>query len=307
MEDYISVSDFSKPHILVAGKDYLLVYKPPRMHTVPLEKSKDDNLLTWCCAEFPEIAELTRKDNFSSDEAQTESSGKQTGDGGVLHRLDFETQGLILIARTQSGMDSLVEQQKSGKLIKEYIALTGEHETELPGFPDEEPKLHFWVFREKRRIGDSINIKSAFRPFGPGRKAVRPVLPNLNVPYGNTLMVKNHEMDIALDGSRPYVTEIINAQLFNSGGESLSVVHEMPKTGKPCLASFRIRIARGFRHQLRCHLAWVGRPILNDGIYGGNSYGKGFLGLRACSISFNDPVSDEKRTYSIAPMNLEDI
>jgi len=307
MEKIISVTDFSLPQILIEKKEYLLVFKPPRMHTVPLAKSPGTNLLEWCLKEYPEIADLSGKDNSLNYEGQASFPGRLTGEGGLLHRLDYETQGLILIARTIPAMTSLMEQQKEGKIVKEYIALTGEHEKILPGFPEESPKLHFWVFRGKRRSGDSVNIKSAFRPYGKGRKAVRPVLPNINVPYGNTLMVKNNDMDIALDGSRPYMTEIVSAQLLSPAGKVITVVHDLPDTEKSGLASFRIRIVRGFRHQLRSHLAWVGRPILNDNVYGGNSFGKGLLGLRACSISFFEPSSGEMRTYSISPINLEDI
>jgi len=307
MEVLISVPDFSLPQVLTVEKDYLLVYKPPRMHTVPLAKSPNNNLLKWCSALYPEIADLTMKDNSLNSDEQDDIPSKQTGEGGLLHRLDFETQGLILVARTAKGMASLIDQQKNGMITKEYCALTGEHKTTLQGFPEEKPGLHFWIFREKRRIGDSVHIKSAFRPYGPGRKSVRPVLPNNNVPYGNTLLMRNREIDIALDGFRPYVTEIIGAQLLTSNGEPIAVIHDLPETPKPGLASFRIRIVRGFRHQLRCHLAWIGRPILNDDVYGCVSFGKGFLGLRACLISFTDPSSGEKQSYSIPPMNFMDI
>jgi len=307
MEALISVNDFSKPQVLVAEKDYLVVFKPPKMHSVPLAKSPANNLLKWSIAEYPEIADLTVNYDSPNNEVAAGIPGRNPGEGGVLHRLDYETQGLIIIARTKTGMFSLIEQQKNGKIIKEYSALTGEHETELPGFPEEKPILHFWVFRDKHRIGDSVSIKSAFRPYGPGRKAVRPILPKINVPYGNTLAIKNHEKDIALDGSRPYVTEVMSAQLYSSSGEALSVAHDLPNVEGKVLASFRIKIARGFRHQLRSHFAWIGRPILNDSVYGGLPYGKGLLGLRACSVSFNDPATGKTHTFSIPPITLEEI
>lgn len=304
----ILINDFSKPQILEVEKEFLLVYKPPRMHSIPLVKSPGDNILEWCSREFPEIKDLAGNDNRSDSQAPIPVIPVRPAlEGGVLHRLDYETHGLMLVARTLHAMTFLIEQQKNGKTSKEYSAITGEGTTILKGFPDEKPKLFFWVFREKRRSGDSVNIKSAFRPYGPGRKAVRPVVPNINVPYGNTLLVKNPDTDIALDGSRPYVTEIISAQLFSPEGEVLSVSHELPEVEKPGLACFNIRIVKGFRHQIRSHLAWIGRPILNDSVYGGITFGKGLLGLRACSISFTDPSSGEKQSYSIPPLHLSEV
>ena len=58
MESLITVPDYSLPHILAAEKEYLLVYKPPRMHSAPLTKSPDYNLSDWLFREFPEIAEI---------------------------------------------------------------------------------------------------------------------------------------------------------------------------------------------------------------------------------------------------------
>jgi 23S rRNA pseudouridine1911/1915/1917 synthase len=71
---------------------------------------------------------------------------------------------------------------------------------------------------------------------------------------------------------------------------------------------FAIKIQRGFRHQIRCHLSWIGYPIVNDFIYGkavirdslpeGKDTEKDFLALRAYGISFSD-MSGRHREYRI--------
>ena len=66
-------------------------------------------------------------------------------------------------------------------------------------------------------------------------------------------------------------------------------------------------IVKGFRHQIRSHLTWLGMSILNDDLYGGERRGKGFLALRASSITFNDPSSGEELSYSIPPLELEEV
>ena len=233
----VLMDDIYNPQVIAQEKDYLIVFKPPGMHSAPLKKSKGENIVEWCAEKFPEIMDL---------------SGRQAGEGGLLHRLDFDTQGLILIARTRAGMEALLEQQSDRKIVKEYSAITSESYSYMPGFPEEKPKLPL--------------IKSSYRSYGPGSKETRP-LP------GDT-----------------YTTEIM---------ENISLSGH--------LVSFRIRIVKGFRHQIRCHLAWLGQPILNDKLYGKITYGNGLLALRASSLSFNDPSSGEKRSYSIPALKPHEI
>ena len=145
---YITVKNKAKPEILAAERDFLVVYKPPKMHSVPLALSHE-TILEWCVNQFPEIAELP---------------GRREGEGGLLHRLDYETHGLMLFARTIPGMEALLSQQRDGKILKKYSALATASEISLPGFP------------VRRSEWSGTSIESAFRPFGPGRKAVRPVL-----------------------------------------------------------------------------------------------------------------------------------
>ena len=237
-----SIGDLFLPHTFALERDYFIAYKPPGMHTARLDNSPDNTLFDWACGQFPEIAELP---------------GRKEGEGGLLHRLDYETQGLVLFARTRTGMESLLEQQKKGKLFKEYSALTAKYEKALPGFPAEKPESP---------------IKSAFRPYGPGRKAVRPVV---------------HE---GQEVGRQYTTKILETRSLALG-----------------ITVFRLGISTGFRHQIRSHLAWLRLPILNDRLYGGCPYGKGFLGLRAISLSFIDPGTGKEQTYSILPLDPGDV
>jgi 23S rRNA pseudouridine1911/1915/1917 synthase len=266
--DLVLTEGFSKPQILVKEKDFLIAYKPPRMHSAPqgfsTETFSAESLLKWCLQAFPEAAEL---------------NGRKKGEGGLLHRLDYETNGLMLLARSGPGMEALLGQQARGKIYKEYSALSlpaEESEITLPGFPKEKPELPQWVFEGK--AGSATEITSAFRPFGPGRKAVRPVLPGA---------VKSSKPQA------PYITEVLESKLIPAAGHG------------NCL-SLKLRISKGFRHQIRSHLAWLGLPILNDTLYGGAAFENGCLALRARSLSFTDPSTGEGRCYSIPPLSAED-
>jgi 23S rRNA pseudouridine1911/1915/1917 synthase len=253
----VLVGDFSKPQVLAEEKDFLIVYKPPRMHSSS-QAFSTESLLNWCLESFPEVGEL---------------NGRNKGEGGLLHRLDYETHGLMLLARNKLGMEALLEQQKQGKILKEYSALTGDSGIALPGFPKEKPKL---------QPGNAMEITSAFRPYGKGRKAVRPVL------FGEDK--KNMT-------EKSYITEILESKLTSTFGSMVAGFGN-------CL-SFRLRISKGFRHQIRSHLAWLGTPIFNDALYGGVAFGNGCLALRACSLAFTDPLTGEGKCYAIPGLRVD--
>jgi 23S rRNA pseudouridine1911/1915/1917 synthase len=97
---------------------------------------------------------------------------------------------------------------------------------------------------------------------------------------------------------KPYITRVLENKLITTFGSM--------EAGPVNCLSLRLRISKGFRHQIRCHLAWLGRPILNDALYGGMAFGNGCLALRACSLAFADPATGEERCYSISGLAIDD-
>ena len=233
-----------KPYIFNETDNFAVVYKPPRLHCAPLKNSGGFTLLDWYAAIFPDVTEL---------------SGRKIGEGGLLHRLDFETQGLVLFAKNQKSLDSLYAQQEEGLFVKEYSALCHKN-------PSLETRLNAALA--------SGAIESYFRPFGPGRKQVRPIMAETG-------------KEIAKDKNGYYRTEI--ACVSETGAGYLS---------------FSLRLRRGFRHQIRSHLAWIGCPVINDPLYGAvdNASDDGFLALRANGLAFADPENGLKFEYRIEPL-----
>jgi 23S rRNA pseudouridine1911/1915/1917 synthase len=245
----------AQPYVLEETAAYAVVYKPPLWHSAPLkgeEPAGDPSariLLFWYAGGYPGVLDIR---------------GKNPHEGGILHRLDYETHGLVLFAKTQGAMEALTRQQREGLFTKEYGALSRKNREKLPGFP---PALSPGP--------PPFTIESAFRPFGPGRREVRPA-----VPEGGGKVQKK----IVLDQGKPYTTEVLEMS---------------PQEDR---MYFRLKISRGFRHQIRCHLAWLGYAILNDKTYGGGLFTGAALALRAQGISFCDPESHSPRNYRIAPL-----
>jgi 23S rRNA pseudouridine1911/1915/1917 synthase len=237
------------PVICHETEDFAVVFKPPRMHCAPLKRDGKENetLLAWYAKIFPPVMGL---------------SGKKENEGGLLHRLDFETQGLVLFAKNRQSLENLLNQQKQGNFIKEYNAICQKSRPQ-PG------ALEFSINQNFPLV-----IESYFRPYGPGRKQVRPV---------TTEKLKGKE--IAKDGDSYYKTEITGIERKQT--DSMEELY-----------FFTVRLKRGFRHQIRCHLAWVGFPVLNDPIYG-KGEANGFLALRATGLFFDDPKSGKPIRLSI--------
>ena len=298
----IQMNADDKPYILDETENFAVVYKPPKIHCAPKnfsfsgegaegkEEPSSNTLLEWYSLQ----------------------SGKKCG-VELMHRLDFETHGLALFANNKKSFNFFRDMQDRGEFIKEYSAVCTKppHSTNsgprrgeasgttlldgaqagvsgaLEGFPN----LNFAPQRLCGIECENISsrefpfiIESYFRPYGPGRKSVRPVIED----------GKKHK-EIAKDNGGFYKTEIINIEDACEGFGRI----------------FTLRIKRGFRHQIRCHLCWAGFPIKNDPLYSSkqpenSSDGKpalpAALALRAHAVFFYDPADGKLRKYRIAPL-----
>ena len=240
------------PYILDENEDFAVVFKPAKIHTTAKnseqknEKKEKITLVEWF-----------------------KSKNKSVYD--IMHRLDYETNGLVLFAKTEKSYLFFKEAQKKDKFIKEYSAMCKKKSvSEIKGFP-ELPRIDLQ--------NDKFVIESYFRPYGPGRKLVRPVIED----------EKKHK-ETAKDRGGFYRTEIINKKGNN----------------------FILRIKRGFRHQIRCHLCWIGFPIVNDPLY---LYSKNeveisndkIMFLRSHAIFFPAPYGEKTLDYRIEPICEESL
>ncbi len=201
---------FEDEHLVAADK-------PAGIHTAPLARGETGTLLHYLIERYPEIA-LVR--------------GFKPVEPGLLHRLDKETSGIVIAARTDFAFMKLKEEFDRGEAVKEYVAVCARdagngaegQETGAPvigrGLP-------------------AFRIESRFAPFGPGGRRVR-VVP---LEGGGKALLKKASAET-------YATE---ARIERRNGIYLLV---------------RARISKGFRHQVRAHLAHLGMPIVGDPLYG---------------------------------------
>jgi 23S rRNA pseudouridine1911/1915/1917 synthase len=249
-----------KPYIIEESEDYAVVYKPCHMHSVR-KIENDNNLFDW----YKE-----KSKNFFD----------------IMHRLDYETQGLVLFAKNEKTYNFFKDLQDNGDFIKEYSAVClGADEQQGQGFP---PFQDLQLAKTDGRLDETFVIESFFRPFGPGRKQVRPVIED----------GKKHK-EVAADKGSFYKTYIIKINAIER--------HDTGTVKIPFASNikdyiFNVQIKRGFRHQIRCHLAWIGYPIKGDPLYSQPLQNYEPLALRSHALFFTDPSSGQKRECRIEPL-----
>ena len=221
-------------HAPDSQKPFLIIDKPAGLPSAPLNENDKENAFSQAAALFSQILQV---------------KGKKPVEGGLLHRLDTATSGLMIIAATQECYDFLQEEQKEGRIIKTYLA-----ECAVP-----EPF--------EGQGNKSFTIQSYFRPYGPGRREVRPV---------------------TADSNKAALDKVEKKVLYTTDIRIKSINKEKNTALVEC------KITNGYRHQVRCHLAWAGLPVINDLLYNPDADKKSTEAMHfcACKIEFEYPRGD---------------
>lgn len=95
--------------------DLVIVSKPAGVPSVPLQPGERGTVANALLARYPEMREF----------------GYAEREPGLVHRLDTQTSGLLLAARTKAAFDALVSALQQGALDKRYLAVVSAS-SELP-------------------------------------------------------------------------------------------------------------------------------------------------------------------------------
>lgn len=168
----------------------------------------------------------------------------------LVHRLDRDTSGVILAARTKPAAGFLGKAIMARRVVKTYLAIVA------PGAPQPREGL----------------IEIALRREEIGREAYTRVSPD-DHPDAETASTRYRTLKI---------------------GDGAALVECRPKTGR--------------MHQLRVHLASIGRPIAGDVRYGGALVLEGHavarLMLHASALQFPHPGGGERRISAPPPADF---
>lgn len=197
--------------------------------------------------------------------------------GGVVHRLDKDTSGLILIAKTAESLEQLQFQFKERMVKKEYLALahgTLKSTEIVSGSIERNPKN-----REKFIVSDE------------GKEAETKCVPEA------WYQLKEEKME----------------ELFTSQFNKIQR-RKLERTNYGVFTLIRCFPLTGRTHQIRVHLKYLGFPLVGDEKYAGRKTAR-LDGrwckrqfLHAAKISFYHPKTGEQLTFeSELPSDLTEV
>lgn len=194
--------------------------------------------------------------------------------GGVVHRLDKDTSGLLVVAKTTEAFDNLQGQFKERKVKKEYLSL-------VHGLVEGPGKI-------EGSIGRNPGDREKFTVIASGKEAVTEYQPIKRLE-----MTDDRLQEIFSDYNKIQMRKL-NTLHYNL----YTLLRCYPKTGRT--------------HQIRVHLKHIGFPIVADEKYVGRKMyrldhrwaGRQFL--HAAKIGFFHPITGEWLEFeSPMPEDLE--
>ena len=121
-------ADLSEIKVVQESDKHLLLYKPYGVPVQPGAGHADDTLVNWLTANYSEqseIMETAKKsiENGGHDELTGKKLQSLATTAGLVHRLDKDTQGLILVARNAQTHTLLQDEFRNRNVTKKYLAL----------------------------------------------------------------------------------------------------------------------------------------------------------------------------------------
>jgi 23S rRNA pseudouridine1911/1915/1917 synthase len=194
---------------------------------------------------------------------------------GILHRLDRNTTGVMLVAKSDEAHWRLARQFENRTIQKTYLAI-------IHGVPE--------------LLGDVINMPIGKDRYVREKQAIR------KLENGGREAITKYEVQEVFEapaGVTLQASNFISDRNLPQPPGRFAFLKLTPKTGRT--------------HQLRVHLMAIGHPMVGDTIYGGRIFQSGDFrlerqALHAASISFIHPTTLEPMTISAPlPADLQNV
>ena len=262
----------AEPRVLYADEYIMVVDKPAGMLSVPGKaesvRSEFSDSANISVEEYFANLQLPTNSQFTTEQftiGEADNSKLKTQNSKFLkaaHRLDMDTSGLLVLARTEEAYVELQRQFASRETVKRYEAV-------LSGVPTQNSKLK--------------TQNSSTQPSGCLEAISLPLIADINdrprqrvdMEHGKPALTLYNIVEVrAVDANTAvaYTTKKVD--------KGRTLIHLYPKTGRT--------------HQLRVHCAHplgLACPILGDPLYGTERADRMYL--HAAELTFRHPVTDE--------------
>ncbi|TSC68711.1 MAG: 23S rRNA pseudouridine synthase [Parcubacteria group bacterium Gr01-1014_56] len=104
----------SEPSVIYEDKDIIVINKPAGLLVHADGKHERATLVDWLALEYPELKGV--------GEEQTLPDGTIIERPGIVHRIDADTSGVMVVARTQKAFEFLKKQFQNRETRKVYLA-----------------------------------------------------------------------------------------------------------------------------------------------------------------------------------------
>ncbi len=252
----------AEPRVLYADEYILVVDKPAGMLSVP-GKAEDS-------------ASVSVEEYFANNSKLKTQNSKFLK---AAHRLDMDTSGLLVLARTEQAYVELQRQFASRETVKRYEAVlcgVPKHTTPHSTFHNDVP--------EPITQNSKLKIQnSSTQPDGCLEAISLPLIADINdrprqrvdMEHGKPALTLYNIVEVRVADANTAV-----AYTTKKADKSLTLVHLYPKTGRT--------------HQLRVHCAHpqgLACPILGDPLYGTERADRMYL--HAAELTFRHPITGE--------------
>ena len=262
----------AEPRVLYADEYIMVVDKPAGMLSVPGKaesvRSEFSDSANISVEEYFANLQLPTNSQFTTEQftiGEADNSKLKIQNSKFLkaaHRLDMDTSGLLVLARTEEAYVELQRQFASRETVKRYEAV-------LSGVPTQNSKLK--------------TQNSSTQPSGCLEAISLPLIADINdrprqrvdMEHGKPALTLYNIVEVrAVDANTAvaYTTKKVD--------KGRTLIHLYPKTGRT--------------HQLRVHCAHplgLACPILGDPLYGIERADRMYL--HAAELTFRHPVTDE--------------
>ncbi len=257
------------PTILLETKEYIIINKPAGLIVHADGKTKEPTVVDWVCEHFPGVKEV--------GEPLKLSTGVTINRPGIVHRLDRDTSGVMIVAKTQTMFEFLKEKFQTRDMHKTYHAFTYGQIKEDEGTID----------RPISRAKNDFRLWSAQRG---GRGEAREAVTDFKVLARGAAIETDFPTDIGgkevASAKKSLKKEADSKE--NKVYEPYSFVEVMPQTGRT--------------HQIRVHMKAINHPLVADHLYAPKRkplFGFKRVALHAYKLEFSDPKG--KKVKAVAP------